>query len=294
MDNKKENNIFKKPWFWLVIAMMVLIIFLTVLSDMYAGLVPYKVNPKMINLNRLELLKIFLSLIGPYLTYLVFNNTVSIQEQAKNDRKNDKKEDEKRRKLDDANREFYSLLDLFKKEQEKSETKDSIERIFETVKDKNSEELHDINAIINRYTENYKVTSSYFKIVHRILKNLNKRLDEKQIGKGEYRNYIGILRAQLSSVELVVILVNSLFIKRGLGLGIELIGTNLFGDERDFKVNQHFDIPKGLVTLEFLLIFVNDKEGNNIMRRIQYEEKLEKIDDIEKYESIKDFQSFIK
>ncbi|ATY88398.1 putative phage abortive infection protein [Lactococcus lactis] len=294
MDNKKENNIFKKPWFWLVIAMMVLIIFLPVLSDMYAGLVPYKVNPKMINLNRLELLKIFLSLIGPYLTYLVFNNTVSIQEQAKNDRKNDKKEDEKRRKLDDANREFYSLLDLFKKEQEKSETKDSIERIFETVKDKNSEELHDINAIINRYTENYKVTSSYFKIVHRILKNLNKRLDEKQIGKGEYRNYIGILRAQLSSVELVVILVNSLFIKRGLGLGIELIGTNLFGDERDFKVNQHFDIPKGLVTLEFLLIFVNDKEGNNIMRRIQYEEKLEKIDDIEKYESIKDFQSFIK
>lgn len=294
MDNKKENNIFKKPWFWLVIAMMVLIIFLPVLSDMYAGLVPNKVNPKMINLNRLELLKIFLSLIGPYLTYLVFNNTVSIQEQAKNDRKNDKKEDEKRRKLDDANREFYSLLDLFKKEQEKSETKDSIERIFETVKDKNSEELHDISAIINRYTENYKVTSSYFKIVHRILKNLNKRLDEKQIGKGEYRNYIGILRAQLSSVELVVILVNSLFIKRGLGLGIELIGTNLFGDERDFKVNQHFDIPKGLVTLEFLSIFVNDKEGNNIMRRIQYEEKLEKIDDIEKYESIKDFQSFIK
>lgn len=294
MENKKENNIFKKPWFWLVIAMMVLIIFLPVLSDMYAGLVTNKVNPKMINLNRLELLKIFLSLIGPYLTYLVFNNTVSIQEQAKNDRKNDKKEDEKRRKLDDANREFYSLLDLFKKEQEKSETKDSIERIFETVKDKNSEELHDISAIINRYTENYKVTSSYFKIVHRILKNLNKRLDEKQIGKGEYRNYIGILRAQLSSVELVVILVNSLFIKRGLGLGIELIGTNLFGDERDFKVNQHFDIPKGLVTLEFLSIFVNDKEGNNIMRRIQYEEKLEKIDDIEKYESIKDFQSFIK
>ena len=58
MDNKKENNIFKKPWFWLVIAMMVLIIFLPVLSDMYAGLVPYKVNPKMINLNRLEFVHI--------------------------------------------------------------------------------------------------------------------------------------------------------------------------------------------------------------------------------------------
>ncbi|QSR04861.1 hypothetical protein J0J33_04435 [Lactococcus sp. LG1267] len=295
MDNKKGKNIFKKLWFCLVvIAMVLLILFLPVLSDVYALLVQYKVNPKMINLNRLELLKIFLSLIGPYLTYLVFNNTVSIQEQAKNDRTNDKKEDEKRRKLDDANREFYSLLDLFKKEQEKTETKDSIERIFETVKDKKSEEFQDIGIIIKRYTENYKITSSYFKIVHRILKNLNRRLDEEQIGKGEYRNYIGILRAQLSSVELVVILVNSLFIKRGLGLGIELIGTNLFGDERDFKVNQHFDIPEGLVTLEFLSIFVNDKEGNNIMRRKQYEEKLEKIDDIEEYESINDFRSFIK
>lgn len=297
MDSKKK--FYKNFLFWVMLVMLVIAVIviwqLPFLAKLYFKLFStFKVNPTMINLSRLELLKIFLSFIGPVLTFLVFRNTVNIQNEAREDRKKDKHEAENRRNLDDANREFYSLLDLFKKEQEKPETKDSIERIFKTVEDKKSGDLQDIGSIIDRYTENYKITSSYFKIVHRILKNLNKRLDEKQIGKGEYRNYIGILRAQLSSVELVVILVNSLFIKRGLGLGIELIGTNLFGDERDFKVNQHFDIPKGLVTLEFLSIFVNDKEGNNIMRRKQNEEELEKIDDIEEYESINDFRSFIK
>ncbi|MDS1011737.1 putative phage abortive infection protein [Lactococcus lactis] len=135
--------------------------------------------------------------------------------------------------------------------------------------------------------------SSYFKIFHRILKSLNKRFDEKKLDESDYKNYIGILRTQLSSEELVVILINSLYVKRGLGLGIELIGTNLFGDEKDFKIDQHFVIPKPEIIQDDLSIFINDNEGKNIKKRKDYEKKLKSIDNIAEFEDIMNFKSFV-
>lgn len=305
MADKNEKTFYKQRWFWRIIVIIAIIVMilllLPLLSGVYLFVVPHKVDPAKLNVSRIELVKLFISLIAPVLTFLVFRNTLSMQKKAADDREEEQNASKKRRQLDDANREFYSLLELFKKEQEKSETKRSIEKIMETIdgtfasiNEKNWEDTSSINPIIWRYKDDYKTTSSYFKIVHRIVKNLNIRLDEEQIDKGDYQNYIGILRTQLSSIELVVILVNSLFIQRGLGLGIELIGTNLFGDKKDFKVNQHFDISKEIISLEKLSIFVNDEDGENIKKRMQYEKKLEKINDIEEYKKINNFNSFIK
>ncbi|MDT2869228.1 hypothetical protein, partial [Lactococcus lactis] len=81
-------------------------------------------------------------------------------------------------------------------------------------------------------------------------------------------------------------------VKRGLGLGIELIGTNLFGDEKDFKIDQHFVIPKPEIIQDDLSIFTNDNEGKNIEKRKDYEKKLKSIDDIAEFEEIMNFKSF--
>lgn len=57
---------------------------------------------------------------------------------------------------------------------------------------------------------------------------------------------------------------NSLFVKRGIGLALELIGTDFFGNEDDYEVEQHFiniwkDSKKDLMSK-----FIDDTEGKNI------------------------------
>lgn len=342
--NQKDEKQFYKDWrFWAVLIISVAILyFLPALGKVYRFFFSEKVNPNNISISRLELLKLFISLIAPILTFLVFRNTLKMQDEAKSDREKDKKAEEKRRNIDDANREFYSLLDLFKKEQNKQDTKDSISFLFDKAinsKDNYSfikdykiplgngtgflyylptkKKLYNESDIPKKYTtenlseqekvelkveliitvqfdEVYNKMSSYFKIFHRILKSLNERHDENKLDEHEFKNYIGILRTQLSSEELVVILVNSLYIKRGVGLAIELIGTSLFGDEKDFKIDQHFILPKPKIVPGDLSIFINDNEGKNIEKRKYYEKKLKSIDDIAKFEDIRNFKSFSK
>lgn len=343
--NKKDEKRFYKDWrFWAVliisvIAITAILYFLPTFGKGYRLFFSEKVNPKNISISRLELLKLGISLIAPILTYRVFKNTLKMQDKVKRDREKDKEAEEKRRNIDDANREFYSLLDLFKKEQNKNDTKQAINFLhnkainskdnFSFIKDyqinlingfgfhyylpnlptrgklfnesdipkkytwKNLSNQKKSELIISfQFDEVYNKMSSYFKIFHRILKNLNERYDEDKIDEREFKNYIGILRTQLSSEELVVILVNSLYIKRGLGLAIELIGTNLFGDENDFKINQHFIIPEPKIVPDDLSIFINDIDGKNIEKRKDYEKKLKSIDDITKFEEIRNFKSF--
>lgn len=340
MTTKKNKKRYYKDWrFWVGLVVAVAIFYcLPALGKGYRFFFSEKVNPNNFSISRLELLKLGISLIAPILTYRVFSNTLKMQDKAKKDREEDEKAEENRRNLDDANREFYSLLDLFKKEQNKTDTRNAIcflyndaiwdkegfsiinacKKEIEKGKDfkfklfdesvkycseayteflKNSTETlssqEKVELVMsNQFDDVYDKTSSYFKIFHRILKSLNERLDENKLNERDYKNYIGVLRTQLSSEELVVILINSLFIKRGLGLGIELIGTNLFGDERDFKINQHFIIPKPTIVPDDLSIFINDSDGKNIEKRKDYNKKLKMIDDTSKFESIRNFKSF--
>ncbi|MCT0439564.1 putative phage abortive infection protein [Lactococcus lactis] len=338
MTTKKNKKRYYKDWrFWVGLVIAVAIFYcLPALGKGYRFFFSEKVNPNNFSISRLELLQLGISLIAPILTYRVFRNTLKMQDEAKSDREKDKKAEEKRRNIDDANREFYSLLDLFKKEQNKQDTKDSISFLFDKainskdnysfIKDykiplgngtgfhyylptrvkyfnesdipkkytwENLSNQEKSELIISfQFDEVYNKMSSYFKIFHRILKNLNERYDEDKLDEREFKNYIGILRTQLSSEELVVILVNSLYIKRGLGLAIELIGTNLFGDENDFKIDQHFIIPEPKIVPDDLSIFINDIDGKNIEKRKDYEKKLKSIDDITKFEEIRNFKSF--
>lgn len=93
----------------------------------------------------------------------------------------------------------------------------------------------------NNYEIHYPITGTYFRILHRLVKVINDRYENGIISEDERMMYIGILRAQLSIDELLVLLVNSLETSKGIGLGVELMGCSFFGDEIDIDNNQHFD-----------------------------------------------------
>lgn len=93
------------------------------------------------------------------------------------------------------------------------------------------------------YKEFYSQIGTYFRILHRLIKVINDRFENGIINEDERMMYIGILRAQLSTGELLVVLVNSLEISKGIGLGVELLGCSFFGDEIDIDNDQHFNCP---------------------------------------------------
>ncbi|MGM0239475.1 putative phage abortive infection protein [Enterococcus sp. AZ103] len=117
------------------------------------NLIPFgkKVDGRLTNVSRLELLKIFISLIGPILTFLLFRNTIIMQ------KKNEKKQEDlefnqrnleikqrvaqnklekdriKKEQLLQINEEFYQLLNLFLKVQEDKKVNEAIDWINYTV-----------------------------------------------------------------------------------------------------------------------------------------------------------------
>lgn len=118
-------------------------------------------------------------------------------------------------------------------------------------------------AVNIKFEQHYENSSQYFKAFHRIVKILNVSLDTKKINEDEYHSYIGILRANLSSNEMEIILMNSLFVKRGIGLALELIGTDFFGNEDDYEVEQHFINIWKNSKKELMSKFIDDKKGKN-------------------------------
>lgn len=119
-------------------------------------------------------------------------------------------------------------------------------------------------AVNIKFEQHYDKSSQYFKAFHRIVKILNVSLNTQKISKDEYHSYIGILRANLSSNEMEIILMNSLFVKRGIGLALELIGTDFFGNEDDYEVNQHFINIWKESKKDLMSKFIDDTEGKNI------------------------------
>ena len=102
---------------------------------------------------------------------------------------------------------------------------------------------HTFDDIRDEYKNSYSEVGTYFRILHRLIKVINDRFENGIINEDERMLYIGIIRAQLSLDELLVVLVNSLEIKKGIGLGVELMGSSFFGDSVDIDDGQHFDCP---------------------------------------------------
>ncbi|MDT2880329.1 putative phage abortive infection protein [Lactococcus lactis] len=312
--NKKNEVIDWSPWiiFGIVVAVIIVIavINLPLLAKGYTHMVHNKANPSQMNLSRSEFLKILISLISPILSFIVLKNTVTIQ-RVSLERKN----------IDDVNRDFYGLVDIFSKQQNKiknlvsefhrnvivregltnrfnrgyllsdfdpEESSYSYLYFFKGKHDiqnwitksitediRNKDKDYRVDYIINEQFDSvYYEVSSYFKVLHRIIKNLNKKFEEKIIDEELYLNYIGILRAQIDSEELVMILVNSLYTYRGLGLAIELVGTDFFGDKRDFELEQHFKFPAPQIKSEDVGIFAYDKSGKMKDKRIELRKTL--------------------
>lgn len=328
------QKVFKNLWVIFILGFFVILVLVTILpslAEMYASQVHIRADSSQMNLSRSEFLKILISLISPILSFWLLRNTIKIQDASL-----------KRRNIDDVNRDFYGLIDIFGKQQ--TEVRDRISEFHENViiKDGLKDRFNDGYKFLSSGIEqnlysyrvfskatknwnnkfilnerrliedrNYRVTyiindqfnsvyyelSSYFKVLHRIIKSLNKKLEEEIIDDELYLDYIGLLRAQISSEELVMILVNSLYTYRGLGLGVELVGTDFFGDKRDFELEQHFEFPAPQITNEHIGLFVYDKEGKMMDKRIKLRKALKNntsTSDLQLSSSKSNFKKFSK
>lgn len=314
MDNDKKGANKLSPKKILIIysfVLLLLIIFLPYFEKFY-NFLPFgifKVNKENFDLNRLELLKIGLSLVSPILAYFAFLNTIFIQKE--NERKQNKLEKEqeemkkqqildkenaqKKEQLIQLNNEFYQLLNLFLKIQKNclNYQQGSAKGfdLFNYIKgrmDQSKGYEDSIRQFTTTFNSFYSELGRYFKIVHRIIKTLNEYLDDNDhaLDYKQYNKYIGILRTQFSDNEFITILFNSLYVKRGLGLGIQLIGTGFFGNNIDLKSNQHFVSPKWANDFLPLTYFCDE----NKKYRYELSEKLDSnFGNSEEFENLFDF-----
>ena len=98
---------------------------------------------------------------------------------------------------------------------------------------------HAFQIIDNKmFAKNMDNNGDFFRLFHRAIKLINdSNIKDKD-------KYYGILRAMLPDYLVIYIYYNCVFTSRGLGLGVQLIGTSFFGDENDFTFNEKGDLPK--------------------------------------------------
>lgn len=86
------------------------------------------------------------------------------------------------------------------------------------------------------YKENEKIIGHYYRNLYRIIKLINEQIfDENSAeNESEKQKYRGILRAQLSSMELLMIFYNVIYSKKGEKFKELLKGTNFFDDHLVF------------------------------------------------------------
>ncbi|WP_259753659.1 putative phage abortive infection protein [Lactococcus lactis] len=70
----------------------------------------------------------------------------------------------------------------------------------------------------------------FFRHTHRILKLLNE-VDDIRVKK----NFMGILRAQYSEQVILSIYLNAVYTKKGIGLAKQLLNSDFFASNDDFK-----------------------------------------------------------
>lgn len=307
-------------------AIVITVVNLPSLAEWYILLVHDKANPLQMNMSRSEFLKILISLISPVLSFIVLKNTVKIQRESIIRRNIDdvnrdfygligifsKQQQEHKDNIFEFNENAIVSIGSFNtgysqsginpnqnnkysyykwSKKQKDWVEDEIPSNSPKMKDSNNR----VNYIINDQFESvYHELSSYFKVLHRILKNLNEKLETNVITEKMYFDYIGILRAQISSEELVIILVNSLYGRRGLGLGIELVGSDFFGDMRDFKLEQHFEFPEPQITSNDMSEFVLIKNNKMKNRRIELRKALNQETGTQSLDSETNFINFSK
>ena len=243
----------KKSLIGVGIILLVVFYFLPEIGYFYFWLTSMvKVDSSKMNFSRLNLLQVLISILSPVLTFLVLMNSVANQKSTNKRLDQQSEEAERRINSEQVSNAFYKLLEVFTNIQKQvsiQKIKENINNLYSTnswdfylengycsndgrnhqlewflyesnIKEDiiryNSDEENMAIVVNMRFEELYAESSQYFKAFHRIVKILNVSLKNNKIDKEEYHSYIGILRANLSSNEMEILLINSLFVKRGL------------------------------------------------------------------------------
>lgn len=111
------------------------------------------------------------------------------------------------------------------------------------------------------YEENHQRCTQYFRELELILRLLNRSLDQGKITLEDYDTALATLRNEFSHEELLLVLIYSVFIPEGCGLGVELVGTKFFGNELEIFSQSYLSVP------ELLSEFIVKEFSNNGRRR---------------------------
>lgn len=81
----------------------------------------------------------------------------------------------------------------------------------------------------------YMEIEELFRFVHRVVKIINSSI----LSEKEKTNFLGMLRANISNNLLTLMYYNCTYTQKGIGLGIQLAGTNFFGEKKDFQIKKY-------------------------------------------------------
>lgn len=242
-------------------------------------------------------IKLSIDVVAPMLTILLFFRTIQTQQEAT----------EVSRKAD-INQNFYKLLDVFliNRRELTSNTPQTVfrefaewnqegnlsnlfflEKALKENEDKflytdlkydtgleNEEQQAELSCCLRKmqtqYDENENQVSSYLKSLLRMMRLLNKAIENRIIDNETYFMYINIITSQLTEDEFITILYNCLFVEKCCNLAIEMLNTSFFGDREELENNQNFKLMNPLSPIVFKY-FVSTKE--NYSNRIFIREK---------------------
>ncbi|MGP9043898.1 putative phage abortive infection protein [Cytobacillus kochii] len=227
----------KDLWFifWLLVSLIILFLIITYIPG--------------IELFSEDHWSFFVSITGPTLAFIAFIRTIQVQMLFN-------KKDSKIAVRTD----FYDLIKIMN--DYKIDTGEVVDNISEVVYESyRSLNEFPLTSVYMKFNGNFNKIGPFFRCFHRVIKIINEAYEEGMINHKEYKGFIGILRTQFNSSELEFILYNSVLLHRGLGLGIELIGTNFFGNKSDILINQHLEYQK-YFEQELLQMFIDDDSDN--------------------------------
>ncbi|MFJ8457316.1 putative phage abortive infection protein [Bacillus paramycoides] len=150
-------------------------------------------------------------------------------------------------------------------------------------------QYYEVYRVCNNILEaNYKEIGHFFRTVHRTLKTINSYYKRDSL---EYREHIGMLRAQIPNQVALLMFYNAAYSEKGRGMARELLASNFFGDSDDF----HFEKNELLKSEHFLnnnrplnnqdahiayALFTYNKESSKLYNEIEkMEKKVIPIDD---------------
>ncbi|MFJ8071835.1 hypothetical protein ACIQZD_23355 [Peribacillus sp. NPDC096447] len=150
----------------------------------------------------------------------------------------------------------------------------------------------------------YQKLGHFFRTTHRTIKLINQYFGEDS---PEYKQQIGLLRAQIPDSVSVLLFYNAFYTERGRGMARELIASNFFGDVDDFKFinnngkfnlskSQHF-YTKGMFLVDqnsFIIheLFAQTKQSMSLKKEIN--KRQQKSEPRKLSKSTKEFLNYLK